>query len=145
MKPCDTDVELGIQGNGSWLACVLETLSHNNIDRKEFSNLVLHNLEHGRGKGKNIMIYGPTNCAKSFILLPLTKIYKRFTTPSQGIYNWVNAPNKEIIFVNYMRYEDDGEKNVMRWNMFLNLLEGITVNISRPKNFYSQDFEWSER
>ena len=66
-------------------------------------------------------------------------------TPSQGIYNWVNAPNKEIIFVNYMRYEDDGEKNVMRWNMFLNLLEGITVNISRPKNFYSQDFEWSER
>ena len=66
-------------------------------------------------------------------------------TPSQGIYNWVNAPNKEIIFVNYMRYEGVGEKNVMRWNMFLNLLEGITVNISGPKNFYSQDFEWSER
>ena len=65
-------------------------------------------------------------------------------TPSQGIYNRVNAPIKEVIFVNYMRYEDDGEKNVIRWNMFLNLLEGITVNISRPKNFYSQDFEWSE-
>ena len=32
----------------------------------------------------------------------------------------------------------------MPWNMFSNLLEGIAVNISKPKNFYSQDFEWSE-
>ena len=66
-------------------------------------------------------------------------------TTSQRIYNWVNAPNKEIIFLNDIRHEDDGERKVMPWNMFLNLLEGITVNISRPKNFYSQDSEWSER
>ena len=90
------------------------------------------------------MICGPTNCAKSFILLPLTKIYKCFVTPSEGIYNWVNAPDKEIIFLNDIRYENGGEKKVMPWNMFLNLLEKITVNISRPKKFYSQDFEWSE-
>ena len=145
LKPCDTDAELGIQCNGSWLACALETLRHNKIDRKEFSNFVLHNLEHGRGKGKNIMICGPTNCAKSFILLPLTKIYMCFMTPSQGIYNWVNAPNKEIIFLHDIRYEDDGERKVVPWNIFLNLLEEITVNISRPKKFFSQDFEWSER
>ena len=57
----------------------------------------------------------------------------------------MNASEKEIIFLNDIRYEDGGEKKVMPWNMFLNLLEGITVKISRPKNFYSQDFEWSER
>ena len=33
----------------------------------------------------------------------------------------------------------------MPWNLFLNLLDRITVNISRPKYFYSQDFEWSEQ
>ena len=58
-------------------------------------------------------------------------------TPSQGIYNWVNAPGKEIIFLNDIRYEDEGEKKVMPSNVFLNLLEGIAVNISMPKNFYS--------
>ena len=65
-------------------------------------------------------------------------------TPSQGIYNWVNAPDKEIIFLNDIRYENGGEKKVMLWNMFLTLLEEMTVNISRPKNIYSQDHEWSE-
>ena len=137
LKSCDTDAELGIQWNGSWLGRVLETLRHNNIDRKEFSNIVLHILEYSQGKGKNIMICGLTNCAKSFILLPLTKIYKCFMTPSQGIYNWVNAPDKEIIFLNDIRYEDEGEKKVMPSNVFLNLLEGIAVSISMPKNFYS--------
>ena len=114
MKPCDTDAKLGIQSNGSWLACTLETLRHNNIDPKEFSNIVLNKLERGRGKGKNIMICGPTNCAKLFILLPLTKIYKCFMTPSQGIYNWVNAPDKEIIFLNDIRYEENGKKRSCR-------------------------------
>ena len=66
-------------------------------------------------------------------------------TPSQGIYNyWVNAPDKEIIFLYDIRHEDDGKKKVMPWNIFSNLLKGITVNISWSRNFYSQDFEWSE-
>ena len=47
--------------------------------------------------------------------------------------------------MNDIGYEDDGKNKMMLWNMFLNLLEGITVNISRPKKFYSQNFEWSER
>ena len=52
LKPFDTDAELGIQCNGSWLACALETLRCNTIDRKEFSNLILHNLGHGWGTTK---------------------------------------------------------------------------------------------
>ena len=66
-------------------------------------------------------------------------------TPSHGTYNWVDAPQKEIIFLNDIRYDRDGERRVMPWHMFLNLLEGATVNISMPKNFYSKDYEWSER
>ena len=47
--------------------------------------------------------------------------------------------------MNDIRYDVDGEKRVMPWNMFLNLLEGVKVNISMPKNFYAKDYEWSER
>ena len=145
LQACDVDPVTKESCNGLWLRCALETLDHNNVTRKHFARLVLNNLEHGRGKGRNLMICGPTNCAKSFMLLPLTKIYNCFNTPSQGTYNWVDAPQKEIIFLNDIRYDQDGEKRVMPWNMFLNLLEGVTVNISMPKNFFSKDYEWSER
>ena len=145
LQPCDSDSSTGKPCNGSWLQAALETLSHNKISRNEFSSIIVKNLKEGRGKGCNVMICGPTNCAKSFILLPLTKIYKCFMTPSQGTYNWVDAPEKEVIFLNDIRYDSDGEKRVMPWHMFLNLLEGVTVNISMPKNFFSKDFEWSER
>ena len=145
VKPCDNDAVTGAGCNGLWLLSALETLRNNNINRKDFSEMVMENLVHGRGKGRNIMICGPTNCAKSFILLPLTKIYKCFMTPSHGSYNWVEAPQKEVIFLNDIRYDNNGEHRVMPWNMFLNLLEGVTVNISMPKNFYSKDFEWTER
>ena len=84
LKPCCTDGELGIQCKGSWLECPLKTLGHNSIDRKEFPNLVLQNLEYGWGNGKNTIICGPTNCPKQFILLPLAKIYMCFIVPSQG-------------------------------------------------------------
>ena len=44
------------------LACVCPgKTQRNNIDPKEYSNLVQHKLGHGGGKGKNIMICGLTN------------------------------------------------------------------------------------
>ena len=66
-------------------------------------------------------------------------------TPSHGSYNWVDTPQKEIIFWNDIRYDIDGEKRVMPWNMFLNLLEGVTVNVIMPKNFYVKDYKWIEK
>ena len=127
-KPCSVDKK-GNQCKGSWIVAALETLSRNSVSRQHFSSLVLNSLNHGRGKGRNFMICGPANCAKSFMLMPLTEIYRCFVTPSQGSYNWVEAPEKEVIFLNDLRYEKDGEKTVMPWNMFLNLLEGAPVNI----------------
>ena len=131
--------------NQTWLKAALETLSNNEVSRKTFADLVLNNLTLGRGKGRNLMICGPANCAKSFLLMPLTKIFKCFMTPSQGSYNWIDAPQNEIVFLNDIRYDNDGEKRVMPWNMFLNLLEGAAVNISMPKNFNSKDYVWTEK
>jgi len=144
-QPCAINSATGASCNGSWLRSALETLTNNNIDRKHFSELVKNSLRHGRGKGRNLLICGPTNCAKSFILMPLTKIFKCFMTPSHGTYNWVDAPQKELIFLNDIRYDMDGEKRVMPWNMFLNLLEGVPINVSMPKNFYARDYEWTEK
>ena len=121
--------------NGSWFEATQQTLDYNEITRKRFAKLVINTLVHGRGKGRNLMIIGPTNCAKSFVLMPLTKFFRCFMSPSQESYNWVHAPEKEVIFLNDIRYDKDGEKKVMPWNMFLNLLEGATVNISMPKSF----------
>lgn len=78
------------------------------------------------------------------MLMPLTKIFQCFMTPSPGSYNWVDAPDKEIIFLNDLRYEKDGEKKVMSWNLFLNLLEGAPINVAMPKNHYAKDLVWSK-
>lgn len=142
---CNVEEESGKVCEGSWLVAALETLKNQNVQRKLFSELVIKSLQNGRGKGSNLMIVGPTNCAKSFMLMPLTLIYKTFMSPSEGTYNWVSAPEQEIVFLNDIRYEEDGDKKVMEWRIFLNLLEGAPVNISMPKNFFAEDFLWKKR
>lgn len=142
---CEKCPVTGNPCNGIYLTAALEVLDLNNIPRKDFSSLVINCLTHGRGKGRNLMINGDTNCAKTFMLLPLTKIYDCFMTPSKGNYNWVSAPDKEIIFLNDLRYDKHGDDRVMPWSIFLNFLEGATINVSLPKNYNSQDFEWSKR
>eukprot|EP00111_Clytia_hemisphaerica_P012115 TCONS_00035585-protein len=115
--------------NGLWLSSALEVLRLNDISRGRFTELVLNALWYGRSKGYNLMICGKSNCAKSFMLMPLIEIFDCFMTPSPGNYNWVGAPEKEIVFLNDLRYEKDGEQKVMAWNLFLNLLEGFPVNM----------------
>lgn len=58
------------------------------------------------GKGKDASNY----YSDSFILMTLNKIFKCFITPSHGRYNWVDAPQKEKLFMNDLYYQIDGEK-----------------------------------
>ena len=131
--------------DGSWLPAALECLTLNNISREYFSQRVLKALRHGRGKGYNMMICGPSNAAKSFLLMPLELIYKVFFQPSSGSYNWMHAPDAEVIFLNDIRYEEKGDQEVLPWRQFLNLLEGCTVNVARACNLANGDFAWSDR
>ena len=41
-------------------------------------------LTKGRGKHRNIMIVGPANCGKTFILKPLTVLFKTFVNLASG-------------------------------------------------------------
>ena len=53
--------------------------------------------EKGRGKKQNVMIIKKTNCDKSFLFLPLTKIYNIFSSPATGTFTLVGAEKKEVI------------------------------------------------
>ena len=66
--------------HGRWVTCAKEVLSRNDISVSGFAQSVRTLLEKVRGKHRNIMLIGPTNCAKTFLLNPLNVIYNTFTT-----------------------------------------------------------------
>lgn len=54
----------------------------------------------GRGKYRNIFIYGDINCGKLFILFLLKVIYKIFCNFVIGLFVWFGVEDVEIIFFN---------------------------------------------
>ena len=122
-------------------------LNLNNLSVISFCSSIRECLEKGRGKGRNLMIIGGTNRAKSFMFLPMLYIYDCFTCPSNGTFNWVGANDKEVLLFNDIRYGGNGEgdRKFMAWRMFLNLLEGAPINIQMPKNHFAADVEWIKR
>ena len=93
------DAVNGLKCQGSWLRAAKEVLHHNNIDRGYFSQLIKNSLQSGQGKRNNIMIIGPNNCAKSFMLAPLQKIYKFFSNLLSSAFSFVGAIEKEEFFL----------------------------------------------
>ena len=83
----------------TWLQCAIEVLNNNHVHPYVFAAAVRHALIKGRGKFRNIMIIGPTNCGKTFILKPLENIYNTFTNPSNDKYGWVGADSAEVILL----------------------------------------------
>ena len=51
-----------------------------------FTEAVRNLLEQGRGKFCNILIKGPANTGKTYLLNPLNTIYKSFTNPARHIH-----------------------------------------------------------
>lgn len=120
-----------------WLTMAKEVLQNNNINVYVFAEAVRKLLIHGRSKGRNIIITGPRDCAKTFVLYPLTKIFLSFTNPSSGTYAFVGIQDKEVAFLNDLRYTP----TMLPWQDFLNLLEGLEVHIPTPKTHYAEDIE----
>ena len=87
------------------------------------------------------MIIGPANCGKTFILRPLTEIFKCFVSPASGTFAWVGAEKAEVIFLNDLRWNE----RLMPWSDLLNLLEGLPVHLQAPKTHYAEDVLWSKK
>ena len=117
---------------GKWLEAADQLLQMH-----EFCSAVYNALSKGRGKYRNIFIYGETNCGKSFILSPLKVIYNTFCNPATGSFAWLGAEDAEIIFLNDFRWHP----KIIAWADFLQALEGDTVHLPAPKNVCSRDLE----
>ena len=138
--------ELSLEGNpidfkdfqscdGAWLQCAKEVLINNKVHLILFANSVRELLVLGRGKYRNVIVVGPTNCGKTFLLKPLELVFKTFSNQAANKYAWVGADNTEIILLNDFRCS----KELIEWNSFPLSLEGDTVNLPAPKNHFSTD------
>ena len=56
-----------------------------------FTDQLAHALTYGHSKESNLFLVGPTNCAKSFLLMPVQLIYDCFMSPSNSKFNFVTA------------------------------------------------------
>lgn len=127
--------ECDVKCNGQWIECAKQVLQQNGIYPHVFATSLRTLLTLGRGKHRNIIIVGPANCAKTFLLSPIQKIYEAFSNPATDKYAWLGAEKSEAIFLNDFRWSSE----LIAWKEFLLLLEGQTVHLPSPKNHYSSD------
>ena len=89
----------------------------------------------GRGKYRNLMLTGPANCGKTFLLNPLNRIYRTFTNPASNTFAWVGAEDAEVVLLNDFRWSPQ----VIAWQDLLLQLEGQQVHLPAPKSHFAKD------
>lgn len=121
--------------DGKWKQMAEQILDRNGISKAVFAKAIYDLLEHGRSKYRNVLVTGPANCGKTFILLPLTVIYRCFSNPATATFAWMGVENAEIIFLNDFRWN----AQIIPWHDLLLLLEGGLVHFPAPKTHYPKD------
>ena len=89
--------------DSEWHNCALQLLGNNNIAVGNFAGCIKDLLAKGRGKFRNIMLTGPENCGKTFLLNLLNKVFNTFTNPASTSFAWVGAEKAEVVFLNQIR------------------------------------------
>ncbi|KAJ8049084.1 hypothetical protein HOLleu_01662 [Holothuria leucospilota] len=125
---------------GDWLQLATNILHRNEIPLETFTSAIFEAVEKGRGKYRNVLITGPANCDKTFILSPLTEIFHAFCNPVPSSSACVGSDKAEIIFFNDFMWKQE----IIPWHDMLILLEGQLVHLPAPKSHFSQNivFEW---
>jgi len=121
--------------NGVWFDCAQEVLEWNRISHQSFAEAVTNLLEKGRGKFRNILLVGPANSAKTFLLQPLTVVFETFSNPATATFAWVGAEHSEVIFLNDFRWSPQ----IIPWHDLLLMLEGQPVHLPAPKSHFCKD------
>ena len=129
------ETECSCKTHGAWQTCALVTLHNNDIPPWQFSSCVKELLLKGRGKYRNLMLTGPANCGKTFLLNPLNRIYRTFTNPASNTFAWVGAEDAEVVLLNDFRWSPQ----VIAWQDLLLLLEGQQVHLPAPKSHFAKD------
>ena len=123
--------------DGNWLQSATEVLQVNNINPIQFASCLKSLLDKGRGKHRNIILVGPSNCAKTLMFKPRKSIFQSslFENPSHDKYAWIGAEKAKVILLQDFRYS----KEIISWHDLLLLLEGETVKLPAPKNHFIDD------
>lgn len=121
--------------DGQWRLCAEEILGNNGISVQLFRTAVSDLILHGRGKNRNLLLNGSTNCGKSFLLNPLKVIYDTFCNPATGNFAWVGVDKAECILLNDLRWSS----HIIPWHDLLLMLEGDVVHLPAPKTHFAKD------
>ena len=124
---------------GVWLVLALDLLRKNHIDLNDFCSKMFRAIHVGRNKHVNIMITGPSNCGKTFLLEPLNVIYRNrvLNTPASSMFGWKGVEDAQIIYLNDFRWvnpEKNSKVGIITWDAFLRLLEGNYCSLPAPMN-----------
>ena len=128
-SPCVEDC------HGQWMSAATEILESNGISAERFSSAVYNALKRGRGKYRNVYLFGPANCGKTFLVSPLKKIFECFVNPASGTFAWLGIEDAEVVLLNDFRWKP----SLIPWCELLQVLEGDTVHFPAPKNLMSKD------
>ena len=123
-----------------WWLCLWRTIANqillsNEVRLHVFANRVHTLYSKGRGKLRNLIVVGPSNCGKNFLLFPREIIFKTFLDPANEKYGCVGATTVELIVLNCFCCSNELNK----WNYFLLLLEGHAVHLPTQKNHSTSD------
>lgn len=123
--------------NKVWLECAREILQFDEITELHYAQAIRENLIHSRGKFRNVILVGPSNGGKTFLLKPLKVIFndRIFENPSNDKFGWVGADKASVILLQDFRWN----RECITWKDLLLLLEGKPVKFLSPKNVYSED------
>ena len=114
----------------------MDVLQFSNINAIDFANHLYDSLDKGRGKFRNIILVGESNCAKTFMFKPTAKIFgdSLFENPAHDKYCWVGADSANVILLQDFRYS---REIIFSWSDFLILLK--LVKLPAPKNHHATD------
>ena len=82
-----------------WYICSLDILQKNSTNPYVYADAITDLLMHDRGKFRNVMINGPANCGKTFMLKPLKINYHAFSNPANDKYVYVGADNAADVII----------------------------------------------
>ena len=106
-------------------------MENNDIDVELFSHCCINELLlRGRGKNRNLLLTGPTNCGKSFLLNPLKVIYRTFCNPATGTYR-VGVENAECILLTDFRWS----AQIIPWHVSIVIVEKVLLKQYTLSNF----------
>ena len=128
-SPCVEDC------HGQWMSAATQILGSNGIPTERFSSAVYNALKRGRGKYRNVYLFGPANCGKTFLVSPLKQIFECFVNPASGSFAWIGIEDAEVVLLNDFRWKP----SLIPWCELLQVLEGDTVHFAAPKNVMTKD------